>query len=376
MEITTNGDILSANGSTSVDESQCKAYTRLIMHTVVAGAICLLGFVGNSVSFLVLIRDKGTPVASFMLQALASIDNFFLCLWFLHFSLSELFSYFQISLHTAWLYIRLYSYPLLFVGQTATIWMTVLIAINRYIAVCLPYRVPQLCTIQIIKRGIASVAVFSIVYNIPRFFETRITYKAGVGISANSSDYAYERTGFGDSYVYKLIYFDVYYYIVCFGLPLLVLAALNTKLTVSYRQILQRRRRLSIRSLQQDTCDHNITLVMILVIMTFMVCNTPARIVQMIWRYKPQECHSSAFLLMEISNVLEVLNSSVNFLIYCVFRKQFRSIISQTMCRNRPVAYSHYANVQLHVNPNDQVCDNTGTADAIELQDKHRSAHA
>ena len=37
----------------------------------------------------------------------------------------------------------------------------------------------------------------------------------------------------------------------------------------------------------------------------------PARVIQIIWGYQPQQCRTAEFFLIELSNVLEVL--------YCVF---------------------------------------------------------
>ena len=50
-------------------------------------------------------------------------------------------------------------------------------------------------------------------------------------------------------------------------------------------------------------------------------------ILQLIWHYNTQHCPSVSFLLMKLSNVLEVLSSSANFIIYCVCRHQFRLIL-------------------------------------------------
>ena len=41
-------------------------------------------------------------------------------------------------------FILVYVLPVAFVAQTATIWVTVLVAVNRYIAVCRPYQVNTL----------------------------------------------------------------------------------------------------------------------------------------------------------------------------------------------------------------------------------------
>jgi hypothetical protein len=215
--------------------------------------------------------------------------------------------------------------------------MTVLIALSRYVAVCQPYKAAHVCTVPIIKRGVAIVALFSLLYNLPRFFETSIV----VTTDSNGTVHIdFKRSSMGNSDLYKIVYFDASYYIICFVLPLVLLAVLNTRLTMSYRKVLQRKRRMSNRPESSTHCDPNITLVLIIVILVFMACNTPARIVQVVWRYKVQTCMSVPFFLMEISNVLEVLNSSVNFIIYCVFRKKFRTILQETVQCAQPAAES------------------------------------
>jgi len=43
--------------------------------------------------------------------------------------------------------VKIYLLPLAFIAQTATIWVTVLVAFNRYIAVCKPFKAARLCTV-------------------------------------------------------------------------------------------------------------------------------------------------------------------------------------------------------------------------------------
>jgi hypothetical protein len=78
--------------------------------------------------------------------------------------------------------------------------------------------------------------------------------------------------------------------------------------------------------------ENNITLVMIMVVVIFMLCQAPARIVQCVWGYKYNHCMEFIYYLIHISNTLEVLNSSVNFLIYCIFHKRFRDILYASYC--------------------------------------------
>ncbi|KAK2171197.1 hypothetical protein NP493_1094g03022 [Ridgeia piscesae] len=303
----------------------CAILPKFWINAVLTGSLCLLGIVGNTVSFAVLRRDREAPVASLLLQALAVADNLLLGLWFLHFSLRDVFSFagFCDSGYRTWMYVRLFSYPLLFVAQTATIWTTVLIASYRYLAVCKPYRALTLNSVPVIQRSLAVVFSFAVLYNLPHFFEVELTETQSPNGTVR---YLFQATSLGQSDVYRMVYFDVLYYIFSFALPLLLLVVLGAKLVVAYRAVLRRRRRSS-----RMGADQNITLVMIVVIVVFVVCNAPARVVQLLWSYRVQKCGTVSFVVTELVNTLEVLNSSVNFVIYCIYRRQFRRILRQCM---------------------------------------------
>ena len=294
------------------------------LYSVAMGIVGVLGFLGNTLSFLVLRKDRSTPVASFLLQTLAVADNVFLVLWFVHYSVRYCFDYFDIDVkhNSAWLYLRVSTFPLLYISQMETIWLTVVIALNRFMAVCRPYRAPRLCTIYNVYKEVVIVTLFSIVYNIPRAFELKIfTMESGLTF--------WKRTGLGRNEVYREVYTDALYYLFTFVLPLLILAYVNTRVTIAYQEIRRRKRRMTSRRAENE---NNITLVMIIVVLIFMLCQAPARIVQIVWGYQFAHCLQYQYYLIHISNTLEVLNSSVNFIVYFAFRKRFRDIIHGEFC--------------------------------------------
>ena len=336
-------------GNSSESATDCSVLGGYVINTLVGGTLCILGMLGNSLCFLVLRKDQDTPIVSFLLQTLACVDNVFLGLWLLHFSMRDFFTYLNVNggLHVIWMYVVLYSYPLLFVAQSATIWLTVLIAVYRYLAVCKPYTARLNMDLALTKKGVLAVILFAVVYNLPRYFDSTIVERdtveaaavAGSNVTAltishgvtngtsttltleqqillaqqqrersyASSEYMFVRTAFGSSKWYSLIYFDILYYVFSLFLPLLLLALLNIRLTVAYRA-LQRRRRL--RWQQRGGCgcsgddaqmsEQNITRVLILIVLAFMLCNAPARVVQIVWKYAPQLCPSVPFILMEV----------------------------------------------------------------------------
>lgn len=81
------------------------------------------------------------------------------------------------------------------------------------------------------------------------------------------------------------------------------------------------------------TEEISITLVMIAVIIVFILCAAPARLVQLTWSYVPvSSCPSVALVVTEVASMLEVLNSSANFLVYISVRPAFRAIIASIFC--------------------------------------------
>jgi len=77
----------------------------------------------------------------------------------------------------SWLYIRVYTYPLVFAGQTGNIWLTALIAASRYIAACWPYNAARYCSLPVIKKAVSGTLAFSVLYNLPRLFEVDMVLK-------------------------------------------------------------------------------------------------------------------------------------------------------------------------------------------------------
>ena len=195
---------------------------------------------------------------------------------------------------------------------------------SRYIALCIPYRASSLVTMQNAQRCVIAIITFSFLYNLPRYFESYLSVSYVNGTRKLGLVY----TVLGESRIYQLVYFDILYYIFSFVLPLLLLIVLNTRLIVAYRALQAKRAKMNLR----QESDNNITLVMIIIILSFIVCQAPARIVQIVWNYTSPGCHVYQFYVIQISTVLEVLNSSNNFFIYTALRKQFRNAMLDIFC--------------------------------------------
>ena len=65
------------------------------------------------------------------------------------------------------------------IAQTASVYLTLATAVERYLVVCWPLKSRSFCTYGRAKRSVFAVVSFATIYNLPRFRE--YTYKTVFG---------------------------------------------------------------------------------------------------------------------------------------------------------------------------------------------------
>lgn len=81
--------------------------------------------------------------------------------------------------------------------------------------------------------------------------------------------------------------------------------------------------------------ESNVTFVLIIVVLVFCVCQAPALVNQIFWNVLPEQarwCGGFQFYLSPICNVLVILNSSVNFVIYLLCNTRFQQTLAERFC--------------------------------------------
>jgi len=102
-----------------------------------------------------------------------------------------------------------YILPVANVAGLSSIWVVVLLAINRYIAVCFPFKSLRLCTISKVKTQLTFVFVSAVLYNIPEFVKRPteyVTYDNGMTYKRHV-----DKTKLGKTELYHIIYNGVLY---------------------------------------------------------------------------------------------------------------------------------------------------------------------
>ena len=319
------------------EEEYCQ-HVLFVMNVVCLGIICGFGFAGNTLSFWIL-RSLGSDHNGvvFLLRALAMADNLVLmCDAF-----NSMASYY-VEEAGEWVeYFPLAVWPLIHITHMVSVWITVIIAINRYLVVCRPLQAPVVCTEGRVRFQVAVVTVLCVVYNIPHFLEYRprnVTVQ-GYNISKDHlfkfdlNSTVLEVTDLHRDTTYMEVYRRWMACIVNFVAPLTFLVILSSLVIREIRNAAINNRRVRAPGAGISDAD-SVTITAVVMIFVFIVCYIPAAIFIFSTFVTPDfndTCPHGMFYLFNMANLLLSLNSAVNFLIYCVAGKKFRKGVWKCM---------------------------------------------
>jgi len=132
-------------------DNPCSRF-RFWLNAVVIAVLCIVGLTGNTTAIFALRRDRHHHrVAAFLLQSLALADNLVLVISFV--VLTVFFGWLplvdkSVTVMRILPFVIKYVNPLGYIVQSVSIWITVVLALNRYIAVCLPYSAAKRLTMK------------------------------------------------------------------------------------------------------------------------------------------------------------------------------------------------------------------------------------
>ena len=138
------------------------------VYTIIVGSMTILGIVGNIISFTVLWKDSSKSATAFLLRSLAVADSLVLMVAVPLYAIAPIYPYtnFLKSFYDMYPNLIPYLWACFQIPYTGTILLTVLVSLNRYFAVCKPFKSAKMCSTIQAKRHVIYVALFSIVYNV------------------------------------------------------------------------------------------------------------------------------------------------------------------------------------------------------------------
>ena len=150
--------------------------------------------------------------------------------------------------------------------------------------------------------------------------------------------------------VYRYLYSGVLYSFVLFIVPLLSLIFLNSKLILTIQRGKRQWDKLQFRQRKEQ----NLTIIPLTIVLLFFICGVPALVVNVIEAINPYLLSQPSYLaFMVVANLLVVLNSACNFVIYCLLGKKFRTKLIQ-LCQCK---CTEYRVIQRNLTQNTRVYD-------------------
>ncbi len=316
------------------DEYQFSVFFEFVVPGALLNTIGLLGLVGNIISVVVLSRPQMKSSINVILIGLASADSILIVTSILMFGLpavnaynANLFTYYRYDIFP---YITQFVYPVGMIAQTGSVYLTLCVTVERYVAVCLPLKARSICTYTRACAYVAVIAVFSTVYNLPRFWEVTWQTMHYAGYSVNET--LVVPTSLRNDEVYISVYMTWLYLVVMYLVPFLSLAVFNLWIYLEVRRANSERARLT--RLQQK--EIGLATMLMVVVFVFFVCNVLALVVNIL-----EVMSINVMELNNTSNLLVTLNSSVNFIIYCIFGDKFKRIFLRMFCSSVLKAGGH-----------------------------------
>lgn len=311
-----------------------------VIKTVVVPLICAVGMAGNLLTLLVLSRRRLKVICDGIertvhlgLRALA-VSDLLLCVCLLPhgFIAEERFEYPFKNFQLAY---RAYSGALINTFILTSTWLTVTMATSRYLAICYPFKWHYLVGMTGTKASIVLVFLTCLAFNIPRFFEHTITTvpceDGREMYMLETGELVHNETAFT---VYTWLYFSIGIF-----LPLTALTYCNVCLVRTLRESSRVRQQYRVRACHVNM-NHRITVILVTIVLMYILLVSPGEILlfiqnQLLSRPSVGPWINCINLAVNITNVLQTINFSFNFVLYILLNFQFRRTIEDLFCRCR-----------------------------------------
>lgn len=294
---------------------------------VLMNIISLLGILGNILSMVILSRPQMRSSINYLLIGLARCDTIVILTSMLLFGIPAIYPY------TGYLFYYYYVihpvispvvYPLAMTAQTASVYLTLTVTLERYVAVCHPLRARALCTYGRARIYVIAILIFSLIYNLPRFWEVSISAFDTPGYEGA---YCLSASNLRTHDLYIRVYVHWMYTVFIYLLPFSSISFFNTMIYQQVRKANRERQRLS----RSEKREIGLATMLICVVVVFLLCNLLAMVNNIM-----EAVYSKINdYLVKTSNLLVTINSSVNFIIYVIFGEKFKRIFLLLFCKSR-----------------------------------------
>ena len=343
-----------SNGSSMNESEESSSALKLFseqygrIHGYIAAVVCIWGIIANIANIVVLTRKNLVSSTNAILTWLAVAD------------LLTMSSYFPVSLHfyimrdpdlqfpmtrsLHWCRFMLFHINFTVLCHTIAIWLTIVLAIFRYLYICYPSMGMTMCSMYRAKIAILAVYMSTAIICIPNYMATTITHD-------NDTIHSLDATG-------PLIN-DINFWVQAMLIKLIpcgLLTILTILLIHAMRKANKRRMKLKSQGKKDESDrarEHNRTTAMLLAVVgLFLLTELPQGILTLCNTFITDFFNDIYWYLGDLIDIAALLNNSVNFVLYCSMSRQFRDTFVQIFCSCCPQRPGWLKVKAVHIQPN------------------------
>ena len=320
------------NGSSSTpeimvhmhEESELKHFSAWYqgVHGYIAAAVSIFGIISNMMNVVVLTQKNMITSTNYILVALAIADMMTMTIY-----LPNAIYFYCLTVPSptyphkhGWIVYLLFNTNFIITCHTIAMWLTVALAVFRYIVVCHHTLGPALCNLWRAKVTIIAVFIATVIFCIPNYimFKPEKNLETG-GWWFRENSYI---TSFHKTFNYWV------FGVVLKVAPCVLLTVLSTLLIRAMHVAEQKRRRLKSmgkRVEAERSSEHNRTTAMLVaVVLCFVITELPQGILAFLSGVDTNIFLNVYVPLGDVWDIIVLINSAVNFLLYCSMSRQFR----------------------------------------------------
>lgn len=299
------------------------------IHGYVSIAVCLFGIASNLSNIVVLTRKSMISPTNHLLTALAIADvmtmvsylpyaAYFYCLAVPEESYDH---------PKAWVIYLLFNVYFTITTHTIAMWLTVSLAVFRYIVVCHHTLGTRLCNLRRAKLTVAAVFLATPIVCIPNYIKYRLVLK--------KNGYWFAEAWFVTPF-YTVLNFWLFGVVLKVA-PCVLLTVLSTLLIRAMRAADAKRKRLKSQGKKDEQSERAVentrtTAMLVAVVLCFVMAELPQGILAFLSGVDELLFQQVYVPLGDIWDFLGLLNSAVNFVLYCTMSRQFRKTFVYVFC--------------------------------------------
>lgn len=317
------------SSTTAKDDSAMEMATKMhfVTSTIIGTIFVIIGLVGNVLSISVWLRPKMRSSTGTYLIGQAIADMGLLVFFFITDSIPMMAPEVKMS-YSYGVFFSYIGYPIFFLFVICSIWFTVGVTVDRYILVCWISRSKGMCSVKRALTGLGIITFLCFVINTPHF----ATFEPVSLSERNETDDGFRKTEYGGgegSMNYEFWVHCMFLVLAPWATIFVLNMLIIQRVTKINRQMGAKRG--SSGKEKAKKSEAQMTRLLLTVTFTFLVLIAFQCITQCFFMLKEGN-HRIVSEAFSIAKLGIVINSSINFFLYCLSARRFRKELAALVC--------------------------------------------